>query len=227
MSGRRPSIGGERATRSSRDDIDDEGKERPTRRSQDGEVFKPVDEAKAHKAREERRSRSNKAYAFGGEALRSQMADHISLGHGVSPDASAHEKMQKVMCMAKEKGMTTEDIFRIFDKNGDGQITPSEFKEALIRMNPDVFRVSDKEMADLVSEFDIDGDGDVSMEEFKNWCYQIPNLAWKAERLRLRDSGEFTTFSDANGVPSGRSSPEPLARNAGVTPKYGSALKAA
>ena len=120
-------------------------------------------------------------------------------------------------------------------------------------MNPDVFRVSDKEMADLVSEFDIDGDGDVSMEEFKvvipakphtgaaaddpfpflstraaqNWCYQIPNLAWKAERLRLRDSGEFTTFSDANGVPSGRSSPEPLARNAGVTPKYGSALKAA
>ena len=75
--------------------------------------------------------------------------------------------------MAKGRGMSTEDIFKFFDKNGDGQITADEFSIALQKLGPDIFRCTDDEIRTLVAEFDDDGNGEVSMEEFKDWCYQV------------------------------------------------------
>lgn len=215
----RSSFGGEaagsaaasKASRSSRGSKDgNDNEEGKGRGSFEDTFIKPTNDAAAKAARESRRSRASQNFAFAGEAMRASMNDLICEGHGVTSDTTPHEKMEKVMIMAKGGGMSTEEIFKFFDKNGDGNITADEFASALTKLGPDIFRCTDDEINTLVAEFDDDGNGEVSMEEFKNWCYQISALSWKAERIRLRDAGEFTTFNDA-GPPAPNIGPPPPA----------------
>ena len=46
------------------------------------------------------------------------------------------------------------------------------------------------ELKTLLDDFDEDGNGTISIEEFLAYCYQIPNIAWKAERLRWQREQE-------------------------------------
>ena len=76
-----------------------------------------------------------------------------------------------------EEGQTEEEAYEV-------EITPAQFKDALDRLCPNVFNVTDKELAGLIAEFDTDGNGTISISEFRDFCYRIPHLAWKAERMR-------------------------------------------
>lgn len=177
--GRQASSSEPHGARSSRDELDEKHGGRESRRS--GEHFEPGPEAAQASAL--RRASATKQMALG-EAC--NLSDFICDAKGISPDASAREKMIKVMTLAKESGMTTLKIFKLFDLDGSGTIEPAEFKAALERLDSDVFRCSDEEVAALVAEFDADGDGHVDMAEFVRWCYELPSLAWKAEKLRYK-----------------------------------------
>ena len=56
-----------------------------------------------------------------------------------------------------------EQQFRIFDKNGDGKITPDELKEVLIELGEEV---TDQDVMDMIQRGDTNGDGTLTLEEF-------------------------------------------------------------
>ena len=60
------------------------------------------------------------------------------------------------------------------------QIDFAAFQAGLVKLEPRLFRVTDAEMRELLDDFDTDGSGTISVVEFRDFCYRIPNLAWKA-----------------------------------------------
>ena len=101
-----------------------------------------------------------------------------------SSDASSRARAQIFAYFIEvEEGQTEEEAYEV-------EITPAQFKDALDRLCPNVFNVTDKELAGLIAEFDTDGNGTISISEFRDFCYRIPHLAWKAERMRYERSAQ-------------------------------------
>lgn len=57
------------------------------------------------------------------------------------------------------------DLFAVFDRDGDGKITPHDV-EAVLRRLGGTDPPTEEEVASMVAEVDRDGDGCISMEEF-------------------------------------------------------------
>ncbi len=53
--------------------------------------------------------------------------------------------------------------FRLFDKNGDGQISVQELRESLSSLGEEI---SEDEAREMIKEADVDGDGYINFEEF-------------------------------------------------------------
>ena len=56
-----------------------------------------------------------------------------------------------------------EQAFRMFDRNGDGYISPWELKEVLKKENQ---YVTDEEVKEVIQEIDDDKDGKINFTEF-------------------------------------------------------------
>ena len=228
----------------------------------DGPELDPVEDEKA-RARAEATKDQRRGKAMKNFALNSSLSDSLSsignlLVHGIAEDATAAEKMQKVMISAKERGLTIPQIFKIFLGKGPDddldeedlerevrarttraappafapprppphppprraprlstrdpscppprfaarKLPPAEFEGALQMLGPQLFRVEKQEMSDLVRSFDSDGNGTISLIEFRDWCYKIPHLAWRAEKLRFeRGEDGFTAPSPGGKSP--------------------------
>lgn len=98
------------------------------------------------------------------------------------------------MTAAKESGLSLDKIFSFFqgDNNNEGYMTKQGFLDALGKLADNLFMVTEEESDELVKKFDVNGDGMISLAEFKAYClFQIPGVAWKAERRRLEASGEI------------------------------------
>ena len=66
--------------------------------------------------------------------------------------------------MAHDEEPTAEALFRMFDEDGDGQITAAELAAALAELGE---RVDEDEAAARIGGGDADGDGRISLAEFK------------------------------------------------------------
>ncbi|CAN1285494.1 Calmodulin-2/4 (Fragment) [Linum perenne] len=55
------------------------------------------------------------------------------------------------------------EAFRVFDKDQDGFISPSELRDGMLNVGE---RITDEELGQMVKEADIDGDGLISYDEF-------------------------------------------------------------
>lgn len=53
--------------------------------------------------------------------------------------------------------------FRLFDKNGDGQISVQELRESLSSLGEEI---TEEEAKEMIQEADVDGDGYINFEEF-------------------------------------------------------------
>jgi len=106
------------------------------------------------------------------------------------------ERLETVMTKAKESGLSADKIFSFF-KGGEKlnrsvRLTKEEFLSGLEKLGDNVFVLTSKELDELVEKFDTDGDGMISLDEFRTYClFQIPSLAWRAERQRMEKSGEM------------------------------------
>eukprot|EP00752_Nemacystus_decipiens_P018393 g16496.t1 len=60
------------------------------------------------------------------------------------------------------------EAFKFFDKDGDGEVTPSELAEIMRGLGD---KLSDDEINLLVKVADKDGDGTISIEEFISFMY--------------------------------------------------------
>lgn len=130
-------------------------------------------------------------------------------------EGTPEERLQTIMTKAKESGLTADKIFSFFLQDGKQKnkikessskqkneesvshkratlLTKEQFKNGLEQVGQDALCMSDEELDELVIKFDTNEDDMISLDEFRNYCYfQIPSLAWKAERQRLEKSGEM------------------------------------
>ena len=108
-------------------------------------------------------------------------------------EGSTEERLQAVMTKAKERGMRPDEIFRFFNGGNPNtsHISKETFLESLEKLGDTFVITSRKELDNIVMKFDHNKDGQVSIDEFKNYCYEIPTLPWKAEKLRLERTGEL------------------------------------
>ncbi|XP_023338566.1 neo-calmodulin [Eurytemora carolleeae] len=63
----------------------------------------------------------------------------------------------------KETPDDIKQIFRVFDKDGNGYVSSSELKFVMSRLN---VHFSDSELQEMVLEADLDGDGQINFNEF-------------------------------------------------------------
>ena len=124
------------------------------------------------------------------EMLETTMDDYLT---AFIVEGTAEERLQAVMTKAKERGMTPENIFSFFNGGNPNttHITKESFLDALERLGDTFVVITDEELTNIVEKFDHNNDGKVSIDEFKNYCYEIPSVPWKAERMRLERSGEL------------------------------------
>ena len=60
--------------------------------------------------------------------------------------------------------ITEDQMFKIFDKNGDGFISCNEMQKLIVTFGEDL---TDAEVNELIKEADTNGDGRVTLEVFK------------------------------------------------------------
>ncbi len=133
-------------------------------------------------AQKKKRLEAAKRFSVGGTVDLAEFMDD-------DPDMSVTAKLQQVMSTAKESGLKVQQIFSYFKPNGklEGDITPEDFGAAMHKLG---WKCTDEQLKTLLDDFDEDGNGTISIEEFQAYCYQIPNIAWKAERLRWQREQE-------------------------------------
>ena len=111
-----------------------------------------------------------------------------------SADGTTEERLQAIMTKAKERGMTTDNIFNFFNGGNPNTayITKESFLASLEKLGDTFLVIKDEELTKIVKKFDKNKDGKISLVEFKNYCYtEIQSIAWKAERHRLEKNGEM------------------------------------
>ncbi len=125
------------------------------------------------------------------EILENTMDDYVT---AFVIEGTAEERLQAVMTKAKDRGMAPENIFSFFNGGNPNttHITKETFLEALEKLGDTFVVITDEELTKIVAKFDHNNDGKVSIDEFKNYCYEIPTVPWKAERMRLERSGELS-----------------------------------
>lgn len=102
-------------------------------------------------------------------------------------------KARKLSAMLYETGMKTcngefRKLFRMFDVDGDGQISREDFREAM-KQRPNDPTTSLDEMYDAIDE---NNDGVIKYHEFCDVFYQNPTLSLRGNTIRT------TTFEDPN-----------------------------
>ena len=72
--------------------------------------------------------------------------------------------LSKIYLSSPPDDITDDQMFKIFDKNGDGFISCDEMQKLMVTFGEDL---SDAEVNELIKEADTDKDGRVNLEEFK------------------------------------------------------------
>eukprot|EP00619_Florenciella_sp_RCC1007_P004473 CAMPEP_0205909322 /NCGR_PEP_ID=MMETSP1325-20131115/3798_1 /ASSEMBLY_ACC=CAM_ASM_000708 /TAXON_ID=236786 /ORGANISM="Florenciella sp., Strain RCC1007" /LENGTH=265 /DNA_ID=CAMNT_0053275607 /DNA_START=101 /DNA_END=895 /DNA_ORIENTATION=+ len=155
----------------------------PNRRSGDEDprlVTASMDEG----TRRERRASAVKALSMTGGLAG---LDALSFNEDdFKDDDTGIKKMWTVMTKAKESGMTVDQIFAFFKSDAGGDISPLDFQDGLAKLGPAITKtITEEELGEIFQELDTDGDQTIDIQEFKNHCYNIPRLAWKAEKIRF------------------------------------------
>lgn len=120
-------------------------------------------------------------------------------GSKVESEDSCEKRLQEVLTKAKSSGMSAEELFSFFT-GGDkstSQITRENFLHAVSKLGHSFSVLADDELDLILGKFDVNGDGFISVAEFKNYCYSIPSICWKAERMRLEKTGELDEIKNS------------------------------
>jgi hypothetical protein len=163
------------------------------------EDFGSNDAAKLSKAREERRQRTSSM--AGNQHIRDMIAktvEELSSGEG-QVVGSWEERLKRVLSDAKESGHSADRIFAILgcnktksQENGGGGggelIQKSLFVDGLTKLG---LKWKDEAELKLITDrFHSEGnDEQISSSKIQKYCYyEVPSVAWKAERNRLEQA---------------------------------------
>lgn len=155
------------------------------------------DATKLSKAREERRQRSSSM--AGNQHIRDMIAktvEELSSGEGQIV-GSLEERLKRVLADAKESGHSADRIFTILgcnktkpkeDGGGGELIQKSLFVDGLTKLG---LKWKDEAELKLITDrFHSEGnDEQLSSSKIQRYCYyEVPSVAWKAERNRLEQA---------------------------------------
>ncbi|KAL3771454.1 hypothetical protein ACHAW5_000109 [Stephanodiscus triporus] len=159
-----------------------------------------TNDLRVYKERNERRQRSCSLAQT--QQIRDIIAKTVEELSGEQFKGSWEERLQNALAEAKESGYSSERIFAILGKKGPEEgksILVSSFVEGLGKLG--LKWRDDKELALITDRFRADGNGMISLSKIQNYCfYEVPSVAWKAERQRLEvadSSVEDTAGNDA------------------------------
>jgi len=125
------------------------------------------------------------------KTIKETFDDAIVEDFNVCSKVTAVEHLHQVLTKAKEKGMTAENIYQFFSGNAN-TVTVDKFISNLEKLGGSFASFSQEDVMAMVNAISKNSDGIISLEEFKHYCYtEIQTISWKAERLRLEESGEI------------------------------------
>lgn len=82
---------------------------------------------------------------------------------GVKYTSEAEDLMKSVSDLLKKKRLRASDLFKKIDASGDGNVSGPELRAGLAELG---FKLSDTDLASIMSVIDKDGGGEVSVKEF-------------------------------------------------------------
>ncbi|ETP04341.1 hypothetical protein F441_18861 [Phytophthora nicotianae CJ01A1] len=92
--------------------------------------------------------------------------------HEISPEERFGEQLRGVLIekigASDQQRSHLEEVFRSFDVDGSGSLSPQEFEKMLQLLNIQP-ALTQRQKAFLVGQFDANGDGEISLIEFKHW----------------------------------------------------------
>ena len=92
-----------------------------------------------------------------------EMIDEVDAnGNGTIEFSEFINKMAGKMTFSPSE-KDTYDAFRVFDKDGNGFISPTELRYVMTKMGQEL---TDEEVDQMIQEADLDGDGQVNYREF-------------------------------------------------------------
>ncbi|KAK2568962.1 Calmodulin-related protein 97A [Acropora cervicornis] len=78
--------------------------------------------------------------------------------------------MMKKQMQARDVDSEMREAFRVFDRNGDGQISPMELRNVMTSLGE---KLTEEEISEMMKEADLDGNGFIDFEEFVHMVSNI------------------------------------------------------
>ncbi|RAL46629.1 unnamed protein product [Cuscuta campestris] len=126
-----------------------------------------------------------------------QISSAVTENHSLSqPKSGCDPKKQSMLHGGGGAMDEAEVVFRKFDKNGDGKISPSELAAILNALG--TMTVSEEEVDRIMKEVDLDGDGFIDIKEFAAVYFPSDGGGSNSHEKDLREAFDLYDI-DKNG----------------------------
>lgn len=101
------------------------------------------------------------------------MMNEIDVDHNGKLDFAEFTVMMHEKLRGDDMEVEIKQAFRVFDRNGDGYISKSEFKHCMMHFGE---RFTDEEVEEMISEADSNNDGKIDYAEFSHMILKELNM---------------------------------------------------
>jgi len=99
-----------------------------------------------------------------------QMIQEVDVDGNGEVDFDEFLLMMKKQMQARDVDSEMREAFRVFDRNGDGQISPMELRNVMTSLGE---KLTEEEISEMMKEADLDGNGFIDFEEFVHMVSNI------------------------------------------------------